>query len=94
MHSHAALATATQARTSHADASHANPSAVPVTALVGDVPFDEAVARFKKRYLTELLEACGFNITKAARFARVERKNFTRLLKRFNVPTRREAEEF
>lgn len=55
--------------------------------LIGDVPFDEAVARFKKQYLTELLEACGFNISKAARFARVERKNFTRLLKRFGVTT-------
>lgn len=82
------------AKQSAAKLSHALPSSPSAVQLVGDVPFDEAVARFKKRYLTELVEACGFNVTKAARFARVDARNFRRLLQRFGVPTRAEVAPF
>lgn len=70
-------------RPPRATALRSTPSDVPE--LVGKVPFAEAKRRFVMLYLTELLEACSWNVTKAAYFAKVERSNFKRLMKQHGV---------
>ena len=79
-----ALATATQAR-----AQQATPS------LVGFVPYAEARRRaedaFIKAYVEELLGATKGNIAHAAKFARLDRSNFKRLMKRAGVVKPRPA---
>lgn len=53
--------------------------------LVGQVPFMEAKRRFIARYLRDLLDACDWNVTHAAGFAKLERSNFKRLMRQHGV---------
>ena len=60
-----------------------------MTDLVGQVPYREAKARalaaFTRAYLTDLLEATGWNVSAAARFACTDKRNVRRLMKRYGV---------
>ena len=47
-----------------------------------------AMRAFERRYLTALLEKSGNNVSSAARAAGVDRSNFRRLLKQYEVTTR------
>ena len=48
----------------------------------------ETVARFEREYLTHLLDACGGNVSRAARRARKDRRDFRRLLRRHALDPR------
>jgi transcriptional regulator with PAS, ATPase and Fis domain len=60
-----------------------------IAAPSGELSLKEAkdvlVEAFEKRYLEDLLERCGGNVSQAARQAGVDRKTITRLLKRHNI---------
>lgn len=47
--------------------------------------FVQAKRDFVQRYLRELITACGWNVTKAALAAKIERSNFKRLLKQHGI---------
>jgi DNA-binding NtrC family response regulator len=49
---------------------------------------DRFVAEFEKRYLTDILERTGMNVSEAARQAGVDRRNFQRLLRRHDISPR------
>jgi DNA-binding NtrC family response regulator len=49
---------------------------------------DRFVAEFEKRYLTDILERAGMNVSEAARQAGVDRRNFQRLLRRHQINPR------
>lgn len=57
-----------------------------------DVPFKEAkqeiVERFEKEYLEELLKKYNYNLSKAAREAKVDRKHIRNLLKKYGIETK------
>jgi len=48
----------------------------------------ETVARFEREYLTHLLDACGGNVSRAARRARKDRRDFRRLLRKHALDPR------
>ena len=49
---------------------------------------DRFVDEFERRYLTELLERTGTNVSEAARQAGIDRRNFQRLLRRHQINPR------
>jgi two-component system, NtrC family, response regulator GlrR len=49
---------------------------------------DRFVDEFERRYLTDILERVGMNVSEAARQAGVDRRNFQRLLRRHNINPR------
>jgi DNA-binding NtrC family response regulator len=49
---------------------------------------DRFVEEFEKRYLTDILERTGMNVSEAARQAGVDRRNFQRLLRRHEISPR------
>jgi len=57
-----------------------------------DIPFKDAkqqiVENFEKEYLAELLERNGYNLSKAAREAEIDRKHLRNLLKKYDLPTK------
>lgn len=58
-----------------------------------NLPFKEAkqqiVEVFEKEYLEELLKKHNYNLSKAAREAKVDRKHIRNLLKKYGIPTKR-----
>ncbi|MFN8570863.1 MAG: sigma-54 dependent transcriptional regulator [Gemmatimonadaceae bacterium] len=68
------------------------PSSVPETALDLSRPFGElkreTVTRFEREYLTRLMRACAGNVSRAARRARKERRDFRRLLRKYELDPR------
>jgi transcriptional regulator with PAS, ATPase and Fis domain len=48
---------------------------------------DELMETFEKRYLEDVLDRAGGNLSKAARIAGVDRKTISRMLKRHNIRT-------
>ena len=59
-----------------------------------DIPFKEAkqqiVEVFEKEYLEDLLKRHHYNLSKAAREAKVDRKHIRNLLKKYGIPTKGE----
>lgn len=59
-----------------------------------NIPFKEAkqqiVEVFEKEYLEELLKKHNYNLSKAAREAKVDRKHIRNLLKKYGIPTKGE----
>lgn len=57
-----------------------------------DIPFKEAkqeiVERFEKEYLEELLKKHNYNLSKASREAKVDRKHIRNLLKKYGIETK------
>jgi DNA-binding NtrC family response regulator len=49
---------------------------------------EEAVARFERRYLRELLEAHQGNLSRAARTVRMDRNHLRDLARRHDIPIR------
>ncbi len=49
---------------------------------------DRFVDEFEKRYLTDILERAGMNVSEAARQAGIDRRNFQRLLRRHQISPR------
>ena len=45
----------------------------------------EAVTRFEREYLESVLSACGQNVSKAARAAGLDRRNFQKLLRKYDL---------
>ncbi|MCB9764673.1 MAG: sigma 54-dependent Fis family transcriptional regulator [Alphaproteobacteria bacterium] len=66
----------------------ASPSAVAVSTS-SDLPFKDAKERlidaFERRYLVDLIERHGGNVSRAARAADMDRKSISRLLKKHNI---------
>ncbi|MBI2975256.1 MAG: sigma-54-dependent Fis family transcriptional regulator, partial [Deltaproteobacteria bacterium] len=62
--------------------------------VVKDIPFKAAkqkvVEVFEKDYLLDLLRRNGFNLSKAAREAGIDRKHIRNLLKKYGIPTKDE----
>lgn len=62
--------------------------------VVKDVPFKEAkqkvVEVFERDYLLDLLKRNGYNLSKAAREAGIDRKHIRNLLKKYGIPTKDE----
>ena len=61
-----------------------------------DLPFKEAkqqiVEVFEKEYLEDLLKRHHYNLSKAAREAKVDRKHIRNLLKKYGIPTKGELD--
>ena len=62
-------------------------------AALGQLPYREAkeklLHRFNAAYLAQALQAAGGNVTVAARACDMERQAFQRLLRRYNIESRR-----
>ncbi|PIR18200.1 MAG: Fis family transcriptional regulator [Deltaproteobacteria bacterium CG11_big_fil_rev_8_21_14_0_20_49_13] len=60
--------------------------------VVKDIPFKEAkqkvVEVFERDYLLDLLRRNGYNLSKAAREAGIDRKHIRNLLKKYGIPTK------
>ncbi|MGH7712995.1 MAG: helix-turn-helix domain-containing protein, partial [Gemmatimonadaceae bacterium] len=48
----------------------------------------DTIAAFERGYLTQLMEVCGGNVSRAARHARKERRDFRRLLHKYRLDPR------
>jgi DNA-binding NtrC family response regulator len=59
--------------------------AVELTGNVSDFPFREAKRVFERQYLIELLTKHRGNITRCAQQANMDRKNFKRKLKKYDL---------
>jgi DNA-binding NtrC family response regulator len=63
-------------------------------AVDADVPFKDAkqqvVEAFEKEYLVELLKTNNFNLSKASREAKIDRKHLRNLLKKYDISTKEE----
>ena len=57
-----------------------------------EIPFKDAkqqiVENFEKEYLAELLQRNNYNLSKAAREAKIDRKHLRNLLKKYDLPTK------
>ena len=57
-----------------------------------EMPFKDAkqqiVENFEKEYLAELLQRNNYNLSKAAREAKIDRKHLRNLLKKYDLPTK------
>ena len=68
----------------------------PGSRIMLDLPFQEAkravVEAFEREYVSHVLNACGGNVTQAARVARKERRDFGRLVRKYELGSRRAAD--
>jgi DNA-binding NtrC family response regulator len=60
-------------------------SVPPRSATVSET-FSEARERFERRYLQDVFSVAGGNLSAAAKQAGMDRSNFRRLIKRYNLP--------
>ena len=74
------------AQDSHVESPEERTEWMPVTT---DIPFKDAKAKivevFEKEYLTDLLKKNDFNISKASREAKIDRKHLRNLLKKYGI---------